>query len=583
MKELAQNSKSLRLLYVEDNEETRAETLGVLENFFSDIEIAEDGEAGLNKFHEGTFDLIVSDLNMPKMGGLEMLRKIRQDAPDLSMIIVSAHNESTHFSDSIKIGVDGYLLKPLELQSFLITLQKVVSKISLEQENRNYKKLLENQNDQLICELEEKTKDLENKLMIDELTKLKSRYALFKILEEGKKEWKLPNIFLLNIDGFGLYNELYGIDVGNTILKLFSATLQDAFLPKGYQCYRLSGDEFVLLELSRHIDNHKNHETIHAILDLCTTQKFWIEEIDDEIELSVTIGYTSEMDNTLEKADMALKRAKNSLESYAIYHKNMDSQEDLEKILYWKKEIVNAINEDRITPVFQPIVNRNKEIVKYEALMRIKEGDDSDYRLIAPFHFLDIAHDTKLYDRLSYQMIKQSFNCMKDLPYSITLNINLSDLKHDALIELLKTRIHEYSNYEGKHITLEILEDDHIKDYDTLKSKLAELKSLGAKIAIDDFGSGYSNFSHILGISPDFVKIDGTLIKDIYHDKKSYQLVKAIVGFAKNLNMMTVAEFVEDENIFNVLKELGIDLFQGYYFSKPLEMREIQQEVSVFE
>jgi diguanylate cyclase (GGDEF)-like protein len=580
LKELANISKTLRLLYVEDNEITRLETLTMLENFFVDIVVAVDGQDGLEKFKNEKFDLIISDINMPKMNGLEMLEAIREIDNEIVFIIISAYNDNSHFATSIKLGTDGYLLKPLETQGFLTTLQKATFKIALKKENERYKKQLENQNNDLTLQLQKRSEDLEKKLMIDDLTKLKSRYAFLETLSSIQESEKIPVVFLLNIDAFGLYNELYGIEVGNDILVTFSHTLENFAKELGYTCFRVSGDEFALFESTDEVDTYKNSTTINQILEICIQHKFWIERIQDHVEISVTIGLSTSKDHPLEKADMALKSAKTSSEKYALYHKSIDTKAELENILYWKKEIMAALQENRVLPYFQPIVNKKGDIVKYEALMRIKQFDENGgYKIISPFHFLDIAHRTKLYNALSYVLITQAIELMENQSVSLSLNINLSDLQNTKMLEMLREKIASFHQKNGKHIILEILEDDHIKDYETFKAKLLQFRNLEAKIAIDDFGSGFSNFSHIIGISPHYVKIDGSLIKHIHEDEKSFQMVKAVVQFAKSLGIETIAEFVSSKEIFEVAKSLGVDQFQGYYFSEPVDIQTVKEQL----
>ena len=121
----------------------------------------------------------------------------------------------------------------------------------------------------------------------------------------------------------------------------------------------------------------------------------------------------------------------------------------------------------------------------------------------------------------------------------------------------------------GKRIIFEIVESQHVKSYSLLKSFMETFKPYGVRFAIDDFGTGFSNFSHIFELSPDFIKIDGSLIKNIHIDKKSYELVKAIVFFSQELDIKTVAEYVHCKEVFDITYALGIDFFQGYYFGKP--------------
>ena len=124
---------------------------------------------------------------------------------------------------------------------------------------------------------------------------------------------------------------------------------------------------------------------------------------------------------------------------------------------------------------------------------------------------------------------------------------------------------------DRNRLVFEILESENLSDYDFLEEFVLKYKKLGVKIAIDDFGSGYSNFIRIIRLKPDYLKIDGSLIKNIDKDNNSYEIVKSIIAFSKTLNIRTIAEYVHSEEIFNLLLELDVDEFQGYYFGKPDE------------
>lgn len=125
---------------------------------------------------------------------------------------------------------------------------------------------------------------------------------------------------------------------------------------------------------------------------------------------------------------------------------------------------------------------------------------------------------------------------------------------------------------DRNRLVFEILESENLSDYDFLEEFVLKYKKLGVKIAIDDFGSGYSNFIRIIRLKPDYLKIDGSLIKNIDKDNNSYEIVKSIIAFSKTLNIKTIAEYVHSEEIFNLLLELDVDEFQGYYFGKPDEI-----------
>jgi signal transduction histidine kinase len=143
IQKLQEFSKGLKVLYVEDNEEARASTFDTLSEFFNDITVAVDGMQGLEKFNNDSFDLIISDINMPNMNGIDMVSKIREKDKDIAILIISAYSESGYFMETIRLGVEGYLLKPIELEQFLSMLYKSIEKIKMRKEIQNHQKNLE--------------------------------------------------------------------------------------------------------------------------------------------------------------------------------------------------------------------------------------------------------------------------------------------------------------------------------------------------------------------------------------------------------------------------------------------------------
>ena len=158
-----------------------------------------------------------------------------------------------------------------------------------------------------------------------------------------------------------------------------------------------------------------------------------------------------------------------------------------------------------------------------------------------------------------------------------TYGLYLSTLVHEFIgiyvrkLSYLDNVLEKLKFEDRNRLVFEILESENLSDYDFLEEFVLKYKKLGIKIAIDDFGSGYSNFIRIIRLKPDYLKIDGSLIKNIDKDNNSYEIVKSIIAFSKTLNIRTIAEYVHSEEIFNLLLELGVDEFQGYYFGKPDE------------
>ena len=154
---------------------------------------------------------------------------------------------------------------------------------------------------------------------------------------------------------------------------------------------------------------------------------------------------------------------------------------------------------------------------------------------------------------------------------NITMNLSFKDILNYEFIDYLDNVLEKLKFEDRNRLVFEILESENLSDYDFLEEFVLKYKKLGVKIAIDDFGSGYSNFIRIIRLKPDYLKIDGSLIKNIDKDNNSYEIVKSIIAFSKTLNIKTIAEYVHSEKIFNLLLELDVDEFQGYYFGKPDE------------
>ncbi len=407
-------------------------------------------------------------------------------------------------------------------------------------------------------------KALEKQLYYDGATGLKSRMALLKDLSLSKH----PSIIILDINMFRTFNELYGVEVGNEVLNAFASFLRHFAKDKDFQVYRIAGDEFVFFKDVTHVNIEYFKELMESFFKTIVNKSIYVPLLDDVVYVDVTAGLSFDGKNPLGTADIALNRAKALHKNYVIYHSELDSIREIKQGALWKKKIIDGLMYDRFIPFFQPIVDRNRNVIKYEALMRFVQGSEHK-SYITPFEFLDIAIKTRHYDQISQMTLLKSLEACVEQNISVSLNLNYHDILNKPLHALLKKKIMEHSL--GSRVVFEIVESEHIQDYELLKHFMLEFRSLGVRFAIDDFGTGFSNFSHIFELSPDFIKIDGSLIKNIDTDKSSYELVKGIIFFSRELGIKTVAEYVHSEAIFQTALELGIDQFQGYYFGVPTE------------
>ncbi|PHQ65698.1 MAG: diguanylate cyclase [Sulfurimonas sp.] len=227
-----------------------------------------------------------------------------------------------------------------------------------------------------------------------------------------------------------------------------------------------------------------------------------------------------------------------------------------------------VIENDLIEPYIQPIFDANSsKISKFECLMRLIP--EKDGKALSVYPYLEVAKKTKLYETMMQIMIEKSLQsiCGKEIEFS--LNLCYEDISNPVFREYIYERIENCSF--AKYIIFEILESDFIEDFSIVEDFSSHVRTLGCKIAIDDFGSGYSSMENILKLKPEIIKIDGSLIKNIDVSNESKAIVKNIINMAKDLNAKTVAEFIHSKEVYEVTKNLGIDFLQGFYLGKPEE------------
>ena len=447
-----------------------------------------------------------------------------------------------------------FIARDDEIGAIVAVLQSMQNKI------KKFAQYQEEINKELEKKVEEKTKELKDRLYIDSLTGLFNRIKL----QEDLAEQKDASLVIINIDDFKEINDLFGHKIGDRILQDFSKKLKSLLNTSNPKLYRIGGDEFALLFRNRMSENDLHH-FLNIFIKKIENMIFFYG--DKELSLHVSIGAVGGKEGALEKADIALKKARKNRKVYEIYDHEIDAKVEKEyaRNIMWVKKFKEAIELDRVVPFFQPIVSTSTMRIKgYESLIRILDDDGS---VVSPAVFLDIAKKSKFYYRLTEVMIEKSCEYFQDSHCSFSINLSILDIMHQQIVHKLKEAIARYQVHNK--LILEIVESEGIENYDLVYRFVREMKEIGCQIAIDDFGSGYSNFEHILKLPIDYIKIDGSLVKNICIDKDSELIVSTIVDFAKKKKIKTVSEFVSSEEIFLKIKSLGVDYAQGFYFGKP--------------
>ncbi len=404
--------------------------------------------------------------------------------------------------------------------------------------------------------LEELNKKLEKQLFTDSLTSLPNRLKLIediKITEE-------PKLAIFNINSFKEINDFYGQEIGDELLKQVGKKIESFVNKDFFTVYKLSGDEFAILS-DNNLSDSQFADTVKDIVDHIHEQNFICCET--EIHIYMTAGYAFGRNRLISKADMALKYAKQHKKSIQQYSESLNIEKQYIHNITVMKKIKEALKNNTVSVYFQPVYNNKTGLIEsYETLVRLKDTDGTD---ILPETFFEIAKKSPVYPEMTVKIIETIFEKIKDLPFRFSINLSVRDIENKDVTDRILTFLKEYKN----DIIIEILESESIKNYRTLSYFIKDVKSLGAQIAIDDFGSGYSNFEFILKLDVDYIKLDSSLIKDIDKNINSQIIVETIVGFAKKLGKKTVAEHVHSEDIYQVIKELEVDFSQGFYFGKP--------------
>ncbi len=419
-----------------------------------------------------------------------------------------------------------------------------------------------------ITELE-KSKEEIRKQRTDLLTGLPNRNQLLVDLKSAVK----PIVFYLNIDDFSGFNDFYGSAIGDSVLLNLTNTLSSFRAKEDFKLYKLQADQFIILFEDEYLakKNLKEYfiELVEKIEEDISNINF---ENQNRINISVSGGVATYYDhdnyqNLILYANIARKKAKESHKKFLFFDPTMRKSEDYAKNIEWIKRIKEAIDDDRVVTYFQPILdNKTEKIMKYETLVRMLDRDGDP---VPTWTFLEIAQKAKLYPEITKIVIDKAFKKFEDLPeIEFSLNLTIDDILSKTTTSYIFDKLAKYK-YSSR-VIFEITESEEVNDYKIINEFIKEVKKYGVKIAIDDFGSGYANFEHIINIDAEYIKIDGTLIKNIATDKNAKIITEAIIDFSRKLGRKTITEYIHNKEVYQIVKELGADYSQGFYFGMPL-------------
>ena len=430
-----------------------------------------------------------------------------------------------------------------------------------------------------ISHVQDMNRTLLYQVSYDPLTRLPNRDAIQQTLNQLHNKLAsidgTYSILLCDLDRFKLINDGYGHAVGDEILKILSKKMLQTIRPQD-NLGRWGGEEFICL---------LPNSDIHAAVDIAERLRKSIANatlnVDQRaINTTTSIGIGnyphdgSSLEEVLRVSDAMLYEAKRTGRNRV-----RSSLKESGNILSIATQLDEAISDHRIVPAYQPIVDlQSGKRVAEEALARIvtKQGE-----LIEAAHFIEAAVHLQMAHKIDYEITRQtvahcSHNVLsgkEPIPHFVNISANL--LLHPPMVnEILETAKQECIACGDKignckPLVIEITEQELLQDVQKAKRILAPFLDFGLRLAIDDFGSGYTSFHYLADLPVSFLKIEGSLVRRVAQEKRVRSILQGIQNIADDLELITIAEYVEDEATLNVLRDLGVEWGQGYYFGKP--------------
>lgn len=434
--------------------------------------------------------------------------------------------------------------------------------------------------DQMTSEMEKKIHDQSMRLIqtyrTDRRTGLLNRIVLKERLEHIAETDHLVSFKLTNLSQV---NEKYGYQVGDKLLQDISKYLEDQLssaIGAAVELYSIGIAEWGVV-----FHSNKNSEVLRKYItdfiegiEHVSFEPYGLNDVD---YLSVTIsgGLISRRDfpqiaveelilKTVEARRVAMRRNRHLCNARDLLKEERLRQSQLD----WLTCVNRAISKKSVLVYGQPIFKANShEQASTECLMRIREGD----QVFSPGQFLPAVEGTHLYTRLSREMISCTFDIMQSNHMDFSINLSPQDLMSDRTLDLLESSIIRLDN--PFRVGFEVLETEQIQDYGRMIEVCNHFRRLGARIIIDDFGSGYSNIDEVMKLEPQVIKLDGSLIKNVHQDKRQRLISQQMVQLCHALDAKVVAEFVHNQEVCSIVEQMGVDYLQGYFLGEPKALK----------
>lgn len=383
-------------------------------------------------------------------------------------------------------------------------------------------------------------------------------------------------VLFIDLDGFKPINDSLGLTIGNQILAETAKRIRDALPPEALAA-RFSGDEFIVF-----LPNASEAIAVQLAIQLNQDieRNFSIDELNVHLTASIGIASVGDANETatklIQNADVAMSEAKiKGGNTYSIFSHDMAMRYEQQYLL--RARIQRAIENKEFRVYFQPVVSAyNHEIIGFEALARWPQADGS---FVSPGEFIPVSEQTGQIVAISALVLEEAVESLahlQKLAPALTMAINLSPQLFDRgnLVDSITSTLNQH-NVSPNTLHVELTESVLSKDHAHLSTKLNELRALGVKVSLDDFGTGFSSLSLLHRLPVDIIKIDRSFIKDISESSESLKIAESVIYLAKSLNKRIIVEGVETKEQAEFSSAHACDAIQGFYFYKPMPLSDI--------
>lgn len=592
------DTRDFAKILVVDDDQINLETIShTLEYYGHQVFPVEDGESALMAVHDFQPNVIILDINMPGMNGLEVCERLQSHSSTSNIPIIFLTGSKTDINKAFDLGGVDYIIKPfnthevlarvnvhVRISLLLNTLASTNTALeqltdSLEEKVRDRTRELAYSNKKLTEEIAERLKlqqKLEHLYKYDMTSSLLNRISMeeqldYKLLESQMLDGFTLFYLYMDVDQFKVVNDTCGHAAGDQLIRNLSELLKQITNEEEVVA-RMGGDEFSVIYNSMDMEAAKKRAK--SIQEAINEMHFdWEKE---HLFINVSMGLV-ELNTEFQDANHIMSVAERlSFESKSqgggellVYDQEKETVRNNARAVRWVPIIQKAIENDHFELYGQAVyATTSKHIEKYEVLLRMRNNDNE---LVQPAQFIHIAEQYHLISAIDLKVLEKTCKLLADNPefsHQLTLNISGESVYKASFVVEARNIIKKFG-IDGSKICFDINELSALTNLNATRRFINQMSAVGCRFALDDFGTGTSSYGFLRDLAVQYVKIDGSFIQTIGSEKISRMMVESIAAIAKENNMQVIAEAVETESMLKVLEEIEVDFSQGFLLHKP--------------